>query len=322
MPPQLVETSAGVGPTWDLFADLTDLFHYPFMQHAFLAGTLVAVVAGALGYFMVLRRQSFAGHTLANVGFAGAAGAALIGQPPVVGLLVFGLAAALGIGWLSERAGEGSGSGQWRQDIAVGTVLAFSLGLGLLFERLSSSYAGGVYAILFGAALGVSERDITVIAITTGIALVALVFVGRPLLFASLDPLVAGARGVPVRALSYVFLALLAFAVAQAVQVVGVLLIFSLLVTPGATAQQLTTRPGRAIAFSVALALVFTWVGLTIAYYTPYPVGFFITSCAFVTYIVVRLARLGVSAVGRNSRRGGADGTPAEALASLERVGQ
>src|SRR5689334_8592276 len=149
MPPQLVETSAGVGPTWDLFADLTDLFHYPFMQHAFLAGTLVAVVAGALGYFMVLRRQSFAGHTLANVGFAGAAGAALIGQPPVVGLLVFGLAAALGIGWLSERAGEGSGSGQWRQDIAVGTVLAFSLGLGLLFERLSSSYAGGIYAILF-----------------------------------------------------------------------------------------------------------------------------------------------------------------------------
>jgi zinc/manganese transport system permease protein len=318
----LTESSVGVGPSWDLLADLTDLFHYPFMQHAFLAGTLVAVVAGALGYFMVLRRQSFAGHTLANVGFAGAAGAALVGQPPVVGLLVFGLAAALGIGWLSERAGEGSGSGQWRQDIAVGTVLAFSLGLGLLFERLTSSYAGGIYAILFGAALGVSERDITVIAITTGIALVALVFIGRPLFFASLDPLVAGARGVPVRVLSYVFLALLAFAVAQAVQVVGVLLIFSLLVTPGATAQQLTTRPGRAIVLSILLALVFTWVGLTIAYYTPYPVGFFITSCAFVTYVVVRLARLGVSAVGRNIRRGGADGISAEALASLERVAQ
>ncbi|HEY7022018.1 MAG TPA: metal ABC transporter permease [Ktedonobacterales bacterium] len=322
MPPMLTESSVGVGPSWDLLADLTDLFHYPFMQHAFLAGTLVAVVAGALGYFMVLRRQSFAGHTLANVGFAGAAGAALVGQPPVVGLLVFGLAAALGIGWLSERAGEGSGSGQWRQDIAVGTVLAFSLGLGLLFERLTSSYAGGIYAILFGAALGVSERDITVIAITTGIALVALVFIGRPLFFASLDPLVAGARGVPVRVLSYVFLALLAFAVAQAVQVVGVLLIFSLLVTPGATAQQLTTRPGRAIVLSILLALVFTWVGLTIAYYTPYPVGFFITSCAFVTYVVVRLARLGVSAVGRNIRRGGADGISAEALASLERVAQ
>src|SRR5690348_17262064 len=124
MPTAPIETSAGVGPSWDL---LTDLFHYPFMQHAFLAGTLVAVVAGALGYFMVLRRQSFAGHTLANVGFAGAAGATLIGQPPVVGLLLFGLAAALGIGWLSERQGAGSGSGQWRQDIAVGTVLAFSL---------------------------------------------------------------------------------------------------------------------------------------------------------------------------------------------------
>jgi zinc/manganese transport system permease protein len=322
MPTALTEISAGVGPSWDLLADLTDLFHYPFMQHAFLAGTLVALVAGALGYFMVLRRQSFAGHTLANVGFAGAAGAALIGQPPVVGLLVFGLAAALGIGWLSERQGAGSGSGQWRQDIAVGTVLAFSLGLGLLFERLTSSYAGGIYAILFGAALGVSDRDITVIAITTGVALVALVFIGRPLLFASLDPLVAGARGVPARLLSYVFLALLAFAVAQAVQVVGVLLIFSLLVTPGATAQQLTTRPGRAIALSILLALFFTWVGLTIAYYTPYPVGFFITSCAFVTYIVVRLARLGVSMLGRNGHSGGAEDVPAQEMVMVERAVQ
>jgi zinc/manganese transport system permease protein len=320
MPTELTETSAGVGPSWDLLTDLTDLFHYPFMQHAFLAGTLVAVVAGALGYFMVLRRQSFAGHTLANVGFAGAAGAALIGQPPVVGLLLFGLAAALGIGWLSERQGAGSGSGQWRQDIAVGTVLAFSLGLGLLFERLASSYAGGIYAILFGAALGVSDRDITVIAITTGVALMALVFIGRPLLFASLDPDVAGARGVPTRLLSYAFLALLAFAVAQAVQVVGVLLIFSLLVTPGATAQQLTTRPGRAIALSILLALFFTWVGLTIAYYTPYPVGFFITSCAFVTYIVVRLARLGVSMLGRNSHSGGAEDAPVQGMVSIERI--
>jgi len=322
MPTTLTESSAGVGPSWDLLADLTDLFHYPFMQHAFLAGTLVAVVAGALGYFMVLRRQSFAGHTLANVGFAGAAGAALIGQPPVVGLLVFGLAAALGIGWLSERQGAGSGSGQWRQDIAVGTVLAFSLGLGLLFERLTSSYAGGIYAILFGAALGVSDRDITVIAITTGVALVALVSIGRPLLFASLDPLVADARGVPARLLSYVFLVLLAFAVAQAVQVVGVLLIFSLLVTPGATAQQLTTRPGRAIALSILLALFFTWVGLTIAYYTPYPVGFFITSCAFVTYILVRLTRLSVNALGRNSHSGGTEDATAQEMIMVERAAQ
>lgn len=328
MPAALAEASDGFGPSWDLLADLTDLFHYHFMQNAFLAGALVAVVAGALGYFMVLRSQSFAGHTLANVGFAGAAGAVLLHWSPVLGLLVFGLAAALGIGWLSERQGAGRGSaqggGRWRQDIAVGTVLAFCLGLGLLFERLASSYAANVYAILFGAALGISDRDVVLIAITAGVALVALAFIGRPLLFASLDPLVAAGRGVPVRLLSFVFLALLAFAVAQAVQVVGVLLIFSLLVTPAAIAQQLTARPGRAIALSVILALVFTWVGLAIAYYSPYPVGFFITSCAFATYALVRVARLGVTVFRRSLRRrssaASADGMIDGALVSGERA--
>ncbi|HEY7350088.1 MAG TPA: metal ABC transporter permease [Ktedonobacterales bacterium] len=271
--------------SWDLLADLQQLFTYHFMQNAFLAGTLVAIVAGAVGYFMTLRSQSFAGHTLAQVGFPGALGAALLGLSPVVGLLAFGLGAALLIGALSAREVKG-------QDSAVGIVLAFSLGLGLLFVRLShANNTTGIYSLLFGAALGVSDRDLGPIALTTLATLVTLVVIARPLFFASLDPEVAAAQGVPVRLLSILFLSLLAFAVAEAVQVVGVLLIFALLVTPAAIAQQITARPALSIGLSVVLALLFTWSGLAIGYFTPYPIGFFITSFAFGAYALVRLAR-------------------------------
>jgi zinc/manganese transport system permease protein len=271
--------------SWDLVADVEQLFAYHFMQNAFLAGTLVAVVAGVVGYFMVLRSQSFAGHTLAQVGFPGALGAVLIGLSPVFGLIGFGVGAALLIGALSAREVKG-------QDIAVGMVLAFSLGLGLLFVRLSHyNNTTGVYSLLFGSVLGVSDRDIGPIALTTLVTLATLVVIARPLLFASIDPEVAASRGVPVRLLSTLFLVLLAFAVAEAVQIVGVLLIFALLVTPAAIAQQITARPVLSIGLSIVLALLFTWLGLAIGYFTPYPIGFFITSFAFGTYALVRLTR-------------------------------
>jgi zinc/manganese transport system permease protein len=283
--------------SWDLLADLQQLFAYHFMQNAFLAGTLVALVAGVVGYFMVLRSQSFAGHTLAQVGFPGALGAALIGVSPVLGLIAFGFGAALLIGALSAREVKG-------QDIAVGIVLAFSLGLGLLFVRLSHyNNATGVYSLLFGSVLGVSDRDIGPIALTTCVALAAFLIIARPLLFASIDPEVAAARGVPVRLLSMLFLALLAFAVAEAVQIVGVLLIFALLVTPAAIAQQLTARPALSVGLSVVLALLFTWLGLAIGYFTPYPIGFFITSFAFGTYALVRLTRIAVTWLSRRGHR-------------------
>lgn len=276
-----------VAPSWNLVADAQDVLSYHFMQNALLAGTIVAVVAGLVGYFMVLRGASFAGHTLANVGFAGAAGATLIGVTPVIGLLVFGLLAALGIGALGEQSSRG-----WsRSDVAVGTILALALGLGLLFERLSSVSANYIYAVLFGSVLGIADSDVTTIALTAAVTLVALALLGRPLLFASVDPEVATARGVPVRLLAYLFLALLAFAVAQAVQVTGVLLIFALLVTPAATALQLTTRPAWALALGVTIALLVTWAGLAVAYYTPYPVGFFITTFAFGLYLLARILR-------------------------------
>ena len=171
----------------------------------------------------------------------------------------------------------------------IGTIQTFALSLGLLFVHLSSSSnAAGVYAILFGAVLGISDRDVIVIALTTVVTLVGLMAIARPLLFASIDPDVALARGVPVLLLDNAFLVLLAFAVAQAVQVVGVLLIFALLVTPAAIAQQITAHPMVAVGLSVFLALLFTWIGLAIAYFTPYPVGFFISSLAFGAYALVR----------------------------------
>jgi zinc/manganese transport system permease protein len=275
------------GFTWDLVADLQRLLQYPFMQHAYLAGTLVAVISGIAGYFMVLRNLSFAGHSLANVGFAGATGAVLFGVSPIAGLFVAGGLAAVGIHTLNR------GARQRRQsDIAVGAILTAALALGYLFSRLASAeYAASVYGVLFGNVLGIDDAAVQVTLWTCLALVLVLLVIGRPLLFASVDPDVAAARGVPVRTLALGYLLLLALVVAVAVQVVGVLLIFALLVTPAAIAQQLTARPERAIALAVGLALLFTWVGLAIGYFTPYPVGFYITTLAFGTYALARGGR-------------------------------
>jgi zinc/manganese transport system permease protein len=281
----MFNTLADMAPfSWDLLADLQSLFHYHFMQNAYIAGTLVALAAGIIGYFMVLRDQSFAGHSLANVGFAGATGVALLGITPVVGLFLAGLLAAIGIQTLNVAARQNRQS-----DIAVGAVLTASLALGFLFVHLSTAeYASNVYNVLFGNVLGIDDADVTVIAWSTVLLIGVLFLIARPLFFASIDPDVAAAHGVPVRALSFGFLVLLALEVAVAVQVVGVLLIFALLVTPAAIAQYVTTRPAVAVLVAIALALLFTWAGLAVGYVTPYPVGFFITTFAFGTYVLVR----------------------------------
>jgi len=269
------------------------LFHYHFMQNAFIAGTIVAVLAGVVGYFMVLRNQSFAGHSLANVGFAGATGAALFGVPSILGLFLAGVAAAVGIHWL----GVGMRYSRRSDAVATGAVFTASLALGFLFVHLAAtSQSNSIYNVLFGNVLGISDRDVAIIAISALAALVLIVLAGRPLLFASVDPAVAAARRVPVRALGLGFLLVLAMVVAVAVQVVGVLLIFALLVTPAATARRMSPHPALAIALSVAIALVCTWAGLTAGYYSPFPVSFFITTLAFGFYIIVRL---GNSVLGR-----------------------
>jgi zinc/manganese transport system permease protein len=264
------------------------LFHYHFMQNAYIAGTLVALIAGIMGYFVVLRHQSFASHSLANVGFAGATGAMLFGISPVVGLFLAGIIAAIGIQTLNFAAGE-----RHHSDIAVGAIFTASLALGFLFIFLSTAeYGANVYTILFGNVLGISDEDVNLIAWSTLVLSGIMFCMARPLFFASIDPDVATARGVPVRTLAFVYLVLLALVVAIAVQVVGVLLIFALLVTPAAIAQDITVRPGMAVVVAVTLSLIFLWTGLAVGYFTPYPVGFFITTVAFVTYLVVRGGRI------------------------------
>ena len=265
----------------NLITDLQQIFFYPFMQHAYEAGTIVAIVAGIIGYFVVLRRSSFAAHSLSHIGFAGAAGAALIGVSPVYGLLLFTTVGGSSMAVLSPKAAN--------RDISIGTVLAFMLGLGVLFISLYTGYATEAYSILFGEILGISSSDILVTLIAGLIILAAVAAVYRPLLFSSLDEDVAEAKGVPTFILGIVFMLLVAVATSIAVQVVGVLLIFSLMVTPAAIAQQLAKRPQRVMLISVAVALMATWLGLFIAFYEPYPVSFFITTIVFIAYLVSRL---------------------------------
>ncbi len=269
--------------SWNVFADVQQIFQYAFMRNAFAAGTIVAIVAGVVGYFVVLRGLSFAGHALSHIGFAGATAAVVVGASPVAGLLTFTVGAGLGMGALGKRI--------YGRDVVIGIVLAWMLGLGVLFLSLYTGYATEAYALLFGEILGISQRDVLITLIAGVVTLLAIAAIYRPLLFASLDEDVAEARGVPVRWLGVAFMALLALAVSEAVQVVGVLLIFALLVTPAAIAERLTTRPGAAILLSVALALGITWAGLAIAFYAPYPVSFFITTIAFGAYVVVRGAQ-------------------------------
>jgi zinc/manganese transport system permease protein len=208
----------------------------------------------------------------------------LFGITPVVGLFLAGLLAAVGIQTLNVAARHNH-----RSDIAVGAIFTASLALGYLFIHLSrAEYAGNVYNVLFGNVLGISDADVGVIAWSTLLLVVVLFFIARPLFFASIDPDVAAAHRVPVRVLSFGYLVLLALEVAIAVQIVGVLLIFALLVTPAAIAQYITSRPAVAVLVAVVLALLFTWIGLAVGYVTPYPVGFFITTFAFGTYVLVR----------------------------------
>src|SRR5229473_5886677 len=268
--------------SWNLFDDLSSLFHYEFMVHAFEAGTVVAIVAGAIGYFVVLRSSSFAAHALSHIGFAGATGAVVLALNPIFGLLAFTLGSGVAIGALGNRLRG--------RDVTIGIVLAWTLGLGVLFISLYTGYATEAYSLLFGEILGISSGDVIVTVVAGVITIGALVVIYRPLLFASVDEELAGAKGVPVTALSIGFMAILAVAVTEAVQVVGVLLIFALIVTPAAIAVRFTSRPFVAIVSGVVLALAFTWLGLTIAFYSPHPVSFFITSLAFGTYVVVRLA--------------------------------
>ena len=261
---------------------LLNLLGYDFVQNAMLAGFVIAIVAGVVSPFVVARNMSFAVHALSELGFTGAAGFILIGLSPVLGLLAGSAITAVFIGALGARVRG--------RDSVIGLVMAFGLGLGVLFITLYPKYASEAFALLFGTINGVSRGDVLFLLAIAAAALVALAIVYRPLTFATVDPEVAEARGVPVRGLGIVFLLILAAAVAEAIQVVGVLLILTLLITPGATAERLTPRPGQATLWSVAVALFCTIGGILLALVTNAPVSVFVTSLSFTSYLVARFA--------------------------------
>jgi zinc/manganese transport system permease protein len=289
------DAPAAAGLSWNPVSDVAQLFRYHFMVNALAAGTIIAVLAGVLGWFMVLRRQTFAGHTLSVIAFPGAAAAVLAGLPALVGYLGFcGVGGVVLAAFGARDARPGGGV----EAAAIGSLQALCLGLGFLFVSLYAGVLNGVDSLLFGTFLGIDDRQLVVLLAIGGLTLIVLAAVGRPLLFASVDGELARASGVPVAALSVAFLLLLGLAVAATSQLTGALLVFSLLVGPPATAQVLTPRPGLSLALAVTLGLLVTWLGLAIAYFSVYPVGFWITSLSFGIYLAARLAR-------RRSRQSG-----------------
>jgi zinc/manganese transport system permease protein len=286
-------TAAQPGLSWNLAEDVRQLLFYRFMVNAFQAGTIVAVAAGALGWYMVLRRQAFAGHTLAIVSFPGAAGAILIGISATAGYFAAAIAAAIVIAAVPRSLG---GRARSSESAVIGTVQAFALACGALFVSLYGGFLNGLTNLLFGSFLGISSSQVLTLLTVAALALAVLAVIGRPLFFATVDPDVAAARGVPVRLLGTIFLILLGCAAAEVSQITGALLVFALLVMPAATAQQLTSRPLGSFALTIALGLATVWLGLAVAYFSVYPVGFYITTFGFAGYV---LAAAGRSAAGR-----------------------
>ncbi|RYB05302.1 metal ABC transporter permease [Lichenibacterium ramalinae] len=281
---------------------------YDFMRTAFLASGIVAVLSGLVGYFLVLRNQTFAGHALSHVGFTGATGAILIGVPSLWGLVGFTLLAGLAMGALGEKLSA--------RDVAIGMTLSLALGFGLLFLHFYTAFATQATALLFGNVLGVDRAALASLAVLGVASIVALACISRPLLFASLQPELAEARGVPLRLLSTAFLGIVAVAVSESAQIVGVLLVFTLMVGPGAAARNLSSRFGAGVALSAALAVAEAWGGLVLAWFTDWPVSFWITALSAAVY-GLSLAAAPVAAARASARRLGAARTPGPGAASV-----
>lgn len=288
--------------SWNLLTDIQEMWSYPFMVNAYRAATIVAVVGGVVGYFIVTRRQTFATHTLAMTGFPGAAGALLLGISTLYGYFGLCVVAALVLALLGAGTRDGARGRQRlsEESAATATMQAALLGLGYLFVNLYHGNIEGLSNLLFGTPLGVTSGQVLLLAVVGAVVLAVLAVIGRPLMYASHDPESALARGVPVRPLGAVFLVLVGTATAAASQLTGALLVFALLVVPAATATRVTGRPVLAMALAVLIGLLVSWVGLAISFYRPYPLGFFLTSLAFCAYLL----SLGADAVrGRAVRR-------------------
>ena len=257
---------------------ITAMLDYDFMQNAFAAAGIAAVVSGLVGYFLVLRGQTFAGHALGHIGFAGATGAVLLDVAPIWGLVGLTVAAGVAMGALGERI-----SGR---DVAIGVVLALALGFGLLFLHYYTAFATQATALLFGNVLAVDRSTIATLLGLAVVTLAGLAVIMRPLIFASLQPELAEAKSVPLNFISIAFLVIVALAVSESAQIVGILLVFALMVGPPATAQRLVTGLWSGVALSAVLALAEAWLGLVIAYYTDWPVSFCIAPLSALGYFL------------------------------------
>ncbi len=251
-----------------------------FMTNAWIVGTVVALLAGATGFFVVLRGSSFAAHAVPNGAFAGAAGATLVGVAPLWGLVSFAMVAALGIG----------ASRRHRSDVATAMALVLMLALGAAFLSLSAAYEPQVQALLFGEILGVASSSITSVLLISVVCAAALAVMYRPLLFNAAAPDLSAARGLNPTVLEMSFMITLALGSALTVPVVGALLSFSLTVGPPAAARLLTRRPASALAGSMILSVLTLWVSIAASYETNLPVGFYVGTLSALVYVGVRAA--------------------------------
>ncbi len=297
-----VAMAALAGPVANPVDDLRRMLALHFMVNAFRAGTIVAVLAALVGWLMVLRRQSFAGHTLAVVSFPGAAAAIWLGVSATAGYFTGSILAALVIALVPRSA---SGRPRSQESAVIGTVQAFALACGALFVSLYGGFLDSITGLLFGSFLGVSDGQVLALGGVAVLVLGVLAVIGRPLLFATVDGGVAAARGVPVRALSIAFLVLLGCTAAEVSQVTGALLVFALLVMPSAAAQQVTARPVAGLVLSVVFGLVVVWASLSVAFWSPWPVGFWVSTFGFALYVG---AAGGRAALARRGRIAAGDG--------------
>jgi len=261
-----------------------------FMVNAWIVASIVAVVAGAVGFFVVLRGSAFVAHAIPNGAFAGAAGAVLVGVDTIVGLGVFSLLSALTIGLLGRRG---------RQDAVTALALVTMLALGALFLDLSSEYEPAVYSLLFGEVLGISPSELVPTIALAAVCVLTVAVVYRPLMLSSVLGEVGEARGVGRFRMELVFLAVVALATTMTVPVVGTLLIFSLMIGAPAAARSFTDRPERALALSVVLALLTVWAAIALSYTTNYPIGFFVGSAGAVLFAAGRAWAAAVRARGK-----------------------
>jgi zinc/manganese transport system permease protein len=250
-----------------------------FMMNTWAVATIVAPVAGVVGFFVVLRGSAFPAHAIPKGAFAGAAGAALLGISTLLGLAVFSLLGALGIGALGRRA---------HRDVATALALVMMLALGAAFLSRTTEYEPEIYSLLFGEVLGVSSTELLPVATLGAACIAAVVFLYRPLMLSSAVPDIAEAKGIRGQRIEVCFLIVVALATAMTVPVVGALLIFSLMIGPPAAARSFTSRPALAMVLSVVIALVTVWAAIAASYLYNWPIGFFVGALGALAYGVGR----------------------------------